>query len=94
MFVLRIEHRVPSWERWQQAFASDPAGRREGGVKRYRVLRAVDDPDLVMIDLEFASRPEAEAFLTRMRAIWGRSEGTVITGPSARLAEQIEAREP
>lgn len=94
MFVLRIQHRVPSWERWQQAFASDPAGRREGGVRRYRVMRALDDPLLVLIDLEFESGAEAEAFLARMRTIWRRVEGTIITGPSARIAELVEAREP
>jgi hypothetical protein len=43
------------------AFDSDPIGRERSGVRRYRVLRATDDPNCVMIDLEFDSASEAEA---------------------------------
>ena len=93
MFVLRIEHPVPNFDGWRKAFDSDPAGRRKMGVRRYRVLRGADDPNLVMIDLEFETRPEAEAMLAAMRVIWGRVEGTIILGPQARIVELVEAVE-
>jgi hypothetical protein len=44
---------------WKAAFDSDPVGREKSGVRRYRVLRPVDDPNYVMIELEFDSSPEA-----------------------------------
>jgi hypothetical protein len=35
MAILRIEHRVPSYESWKQAFDSDPVDRKGSGVRRY-----------------------------------------------------------
>jgi hypothetical protein len=59
MYVLRIEHSVPGYEGWKRAFDSDPLGRKKSGVRRYRVLRAVDNPNYVMIDLELHTTNEA-----------------------------------
>lgn len=93
MYMVRIEHAVPEYDGWRRAFDSDPAGRERAGVRRYQVLRASEDPNYVFIDLEFASMDKAEAFLENMREIWGRVEGTVITGPRARVVEIVETRE-
>jgi hypothetical protein len=93
MYMVRIEHAVPDFEGWRRAFDSDPAGRERAGVKRYQVLRASEDRNYVFIDLEFASMSEAEAFLTTMREVWGRVEGTVMTGPQARIVEVLETKD-
>ena len=53
MTILRIEHAVSDYGTWKAAFDSDPAGRAQSGVRRYRIMRPVDDPHYVMIDLEF-----------------------------------------
>ena len=53
MHILQIEHRVNDFDTWKQAFDSDPVGRQQGGVRRYRVLRPTDDPNHVIVDLEF-----------------------------------------
>jgi hypothetical protein len=87
MFILRIEHPVPDYERWRAAFENDPLDRRKAGVRRYRILRAVDEPNHVLVDLEFDTRPEAEALLTALRTLWGRVEGQVMTAPKARIVE-------
>ena len=91
MTILRIEHQVRDFDAWQRAFDSDPIGRRRGGVLSYRVARATDDPDHVMIDLEFGTAGEAEAFLTELRTLWGRVD--VIRNPRARIAEVVASRE-
>lgn len=93
MFMVRIEHAVPSYEGWRKAFDSDPAGRERAGVRRYQVLRASEDPNYVLIDLEFALIAEAETFLGVMRKVWGQVEGTVMTGPQARIVEVVETKE-
>jgi hypothetical protein len=51
MFILKIEHPVPDYAGWKKAFDDDPAGRKKSGVRRYRILRPVDNPNYVMIDL-------------------------------------------
>ena len=93
MYVLRIEHPVPDFDGWKKAFDSDPVGREKSGVRRYRVLRPIDDPGYVMIDLDFDTRAQAEALLTAMRAVWGRVQGKVMTSPQARIVEAVEAKD-
>lgn len=69
--VLRVEHRVADYETWKRdGFDRDPIGREQSGVRRYRVLRASDDPGLVAIELEFDNRPAAEAFASALRELW------------------------
>ncbi len=92
MYMLRIEHPVPNFEGWKQAFDSDPVGREKSGVRRYQILRAVDDPNYVLIDLEFDTVQQAEALLAAMRVVWGRVEGTVMTNPKARIVEIAETK--
>jgi hypothetical protein len=62
MYILCIEHPVPDYDGWKAAFDSDPVGRESSGVRRYRVLRATDDPNYVMLELEFDTLSETEAF--------------------------------
>lgn len=91
MHILRIEHSVPDFEAWKQAFDSDPVGREQGGVRRHRILRQVGDPNYVMIDLEFDSSSEAENFLAALRDLWGRVD--VMRDPKARIVEVVESKE-
>jgi hypothetical protein len=89
MHVLRVQHDVPSYEGWKRAFDSDPIGREAGGVRAYRVMRASDAPDHVLIDLEFDDASAAEAFHVKLRALWENAD--VMRNPSARVAEVVEA---
>lgn len=93
MYLLRIEHPVRDYDGWKEVFDSDPAGREQSGVLRYRVLRPVDDPLYVLVDLEFEREEQAAALLAALRRIWGRVEGDVIFDPRARIVEVAETRE-
>ncbi len=90
MTVLRIEHPVPDYDAWKQAFDADPVGRERSGVRRYRILRASDDPSYVMIDLEFDSADDAAALLTTLRGVWDRVQGTLMSDVRARIVEPVE----
>jgi hypothetical protein len=75
MHILRIEHQIRDFDSWKAAFDSDPVGRQQSGVRRHRVLRPIDDPNYVMIDLDFDSSSEAEAFLAALRRnVWSSRE--------------------
>ena len=93
MPILQIEHPVPNFEGWKKAFETDPIGRQQGGVLRYKILRKVDDPNYVIIDLEFDKLMEAENFLSSLRNLWRRVEGTLMNSPQARILEVVESRE-
>ena len=63
MIILHIEHPIRDFDTWKKAFESDPAGRERSGVRCYQILRPVDDPNYVMINLYFESAAAAENFL-------------------------------
>jgi hypothetical protein len=92
MFIVQIEHPVPSFEGWKQAFDSDPIGRERSGVRRYRVMRPVDDPNFAIIELEFDDLGEAETVLNALRQLWRRVEGTVMSDEKYRIVEMVEAK--
>ena len=93
MYILRIEHPVPDFDGWKKAFDGDPVGRERSGVRRYRVLRPIDDANYVLIDLEFDTASQAEALLAAMRVVWGRVQGKVVMNPQARIVEAVETKE-
>ena len=93
MPILRIQHPIPSYEGWKGAFDSDPVGRERSGVRRYQILRSLDDPNYVMIDLEFDTKSEAEALLAAMRQVWIRVQGSIMSNPQAYIVEQVESKE-
>lgn len=93
MLTVQIEHPIRDFKSWRAAFDSDPVGRKQAGVRRYRILRPVDEPNRVIIDLDFDSASEAEAFVAAMRKVWNRVEGTIIMSPTARVFETIETKE-
>jgi len=95
MFVVRIEHPVPDFDAWKkEGFDSDPLGREQGGVRRHRILRAIEDPNYVMIDLEFDSSSEAETFLAALRGMWDRVQDRFgwTENPRARIFEVAESK--
>jgi hypothetical protein len=94
MHTLRIEHRVQGYDRWKQVFDSDPADRKGSGVRAYRVMRATDDPDLVLIDLDFDTVEAARAMHQKMLGIWAGPGKAVMVEPTARVVETIEAAQP
>jgi hypothetical protein len=90
--VLRITHTVPDFHEWKQMFDSDPLDREGSGVRRFRVERAVDDPNVVFGDLEFDSLDEAEQMLVKLRALWDRTDS--ISDASGRIVELVEVGTP
>jgi hypothetical protein len=82
MFILQIEHPVPSFDGWKKAFDSDPVNRKQSGVRRYRVLRPLDNPNYAIIDLEFDSVNEAEGLLAAMREVWRNRPGNNCGDPT------------
>jgi hypothetical protein len=91
MHVLRIEHSVSDYDEWKKAFDADPLGRKGSGVTRYRILRATDDPNRVMIDLDFNSSEEADRMHGALRELWTRID--VIIAPQAHTAQVVESGE-
>jgi hypothetical protein len=92
MPVLHIQHSVPNFDAWKRAFESDPMDRKGSGVRRYHVHRSVQDPNFVMIDLEFDTVADAERLLDRLRKLWAGPGGAVMRNPDAWIVETVDSR--
>lgn len=93
MHVLQIEHRVADFDAWKRsAFDADPLNRAMMGVRRHRVARGLDDPNQVMIELEFDGPTEAEAMAAALRRLW-RDPLATIGSSTTRIAQIIESKD-
>lgn len=64
LFVL-IRGTVPDYDAWKQYFDSDPVGRKQVALG-HRIMRSVENPNEVFIQIEFGSPEEAKAFRERL----------------------------
>jgi hypothetical protein len=62
MITLHIEHRISDYPTWRRAFARFEGARDQAGVLADRVRHPVDDPHLLMIELDFDTVERATAF--------------------------------
>lgn len=92
MTILQVEHGVRDYERWKNAFDSDPVGREAGGVRSYRIMRLAGDRGRVVIELEFDAMARAEAFREKLRQLWDSAGADLgLDNPSARILEVVES---
>jgi hypothetical protein len=96
MHVLKIEYPVADYDTWKAAFDRDVLDREGSGVRHYRILRPTDDPNYVMIDLDFDDVSEAEAYLAALqRQFYSSREASPVSGGGlqTRIVEVAEAKE-
>ena len=62
MTTLRIEHAIYDYESWREAFDGFAEARTNAGVRSFAIRQPMDDPKYLMLDLEFATTGQAEAF--------------------------------
>ena len=91
MTILRIEHKVRNYEAWKKVFDNDPINRMQSGVRRYRIFRPVEDPDYVIIDLEFDEVDSAETTLFALQKLWSDVEGKAIFNPKSQILNMEES---
>ena len=96
MHVLQIEPPIRDFDTWKGAFDRFSDFRQQSGVRRHRVSRPTDDPNYIMIDLEFDSPSEAESFLAALRRnVWSSREAApaLMGEPQTRIVEAVEVKE-
>lgn len=90
MIILRIEHKIQSYEGWKKVFDSDPINRKKSGVLSYCITQPIDDPNYVIIDLEFDDINKAEAALSALRLVWKQAEGNIMFNPQTKILKAAE----
>jgi hypothetical protein len=59
---MTIIHRVPDLEKWMAVMKAEPGKDRPGLVRR-AVYQSLDDPNELLVEVEFESAEAAKAFL-------------------------------
>lgn len=95
MTTLHIEHSIVDFAVWSGAFESFAEHRERAGVRGYRVLRPIDDPAYIMIDLDFGTVEEAVGFLEFLTTrVWSSpaTSPALVGTPQTRILETVAAR--
>jgi hypothetical protein len=78
---------VDDYEAWKPIFDSDPPGARKA-AKGHRLLRGLEEPNDVFVQVEFGSPEDARAARDRLLASGVLERVTVKAGPT--VAEEAE----
>lgn len=62
MATLRIEHAIHDYETWEKAFEGFAEARANAGVRSFTIRQPADDPRYLMLDMEFDTAGQAQAF--------------------------------
>lgn len=90
MATLHIEHAISDFDIWRGAFERFEQYRTRAGVRAQRVQRPVDDPNYVVIDLDFDTVGGAEKFRDFLTTtVWSsRDASPALAGtPQTRILE-------
>jgi len=91
--TLHIEHAITDLDTWLGAFGQFADARRNAGVVAQRVRRPVDDAHYIVVELEFRTVPEAEAFKEFLETVvWqSRDLSPGLDGaPVARVLDDVD----
>jgi hypothetical protein len=93
MPTLHIEHPITDFDVWTSAFNRFADVRREAGVRAQRIQRPVDNPRYVVVDLDFDTIGEAEAFLRLLETqVWrNRDSSPALAGSPQTMILKPEA---
>jgi hypothetical protein len=94
MATLHIENTVRDFDSWKSAFDKYDNVRREKGVRSYRLTRHHDDPNKVIVDLDFDSVSRAEDFCQVLAKIWRspQSQAELVNHSEPLLVDVVEQR--
>jgi hypothetical protein len=92
MATLHIQHPITDFGTWESAFNRFAAARRHAGVRAQRVLRPIDNPKFVVIDLDFDSTGEAQSFQSFLTTqVWANPENSpgLVGTPETMILEPV-----
>lgn len=90
MTTLHIEHAISDFTTWRAAFDRFAPARAEAGVRSHTIRRPTDDPNYVLVDLDFPDEASAERFLEFLQnRIWASPDNApaLIGTPQTRVLE-------
>jgi hypothetical protein len=93
MTTLHIEHAITDYGVWKSAFDHFEDMRRRSGVTHHRVYRPAEDPAYIVVNLDFGTAEEADAFLEFLHnKVWSspQSAPALAGTPQTRILDLCE----
>lgn len=90
--TLQVEQQVIDFAGWKAMFDSYAGARDEAGVRSVKISRQLDEPDYVVVDLEFDNADMASSYLEFLRRnVWVSDAFMRVadTSPDARILHTI-----
>jgi hypothetical protein len=90
LFTLSIEHAITDLATWKAAFERFADARTQGGVLADRIRRPVGDSSHLVIELDFETKDNAEAFRQFLvNEVWSNPDASpaLAGAPTARVLE-------
>src|SRR5258708_28111504 len=97
MTTLRIEHGITDYQLWRKAFDGFAQARAQAGVRSFAIRLPGDDPQYLMLDLEFDSPGPAQTFPDFLRQhVWSSpaSSPGPAGAPPTPIPAPLPTREP
>lgn len=94
MTTLHIEHPITDLNAWLAAFDRFAEARAKAGVQAQRVQHPVDDPNYIIIELDFTTTEQAQRFLAFLsEKVWCSTDNSpALAGtPQTKLLQQAAA---
>jgi hypothetical protein len=94
MPILHIEHDITDLDTWLSAFRSVGEARRKAGVRAEIVQQPVDNAGYIVVDLDFETVNQAEAFLGFLKEnVWAIPENApaLAGSPKTMILQAIQA---
>ena len=95
MTTLHIEHPITDLNAWLAAFDRFAEARAKAGVQAQRIQHPVDDPNYIIIDLDFPTTDAAQRFLAFLNSkVWSSTDNApALAGtPQTTLLQNVPAR--
>jgi len=75
MATLHIEHPITDYDTWKSAFDRFAEARGRAGVTSHRIRQPENDPQFIVVDLEFEEAEQAHAFVAFLREnVWSSTD--------------------
>jgi uncharacterized protein len=88
MTILMIDYHVEDFNRWKAVFDCDPMDRTSHGVVKHWIYRDPDDPNHLVLGMEFVGAEQTKAFREALAPMWEASGAG-----QAWILEQVEQAE-
>ncbi len=91
MYVI-VQHTVADYDVWKPGFDAHGTVRAAHGCTEHRVLRSIDNPNAITVELRFGSAAQVQGFLSDPSLKETMDKFGVTSAPVVSMLDEVEQR--